>query len=166
MECHEHNAVNAAGQCSDCRRGLCSECLQSWNPPLCGNCASVRIEADKQRFRKDLILAGVLLALGILSAGVPAAVLAGGEESLWYRFLVAYGIAMVPFGWRALSRLRPSPMIILLPFIGWVLYFVLKTTISAAAGIFIGPFYMYRAVRGFRTAAAISSMVKPQHTAA
>ncbi len=56
-----------------------------------------------------------------------------------------FGAALVA-GWKALNRITPS-VFLLLPIIGWVIYFAIKISLSFVLGIFILPIRLFLMVR-------------------
>jgi len=48
----------------------------------------------------------------------------------------AFFIACVPYGWKILNMITPN-VFLWMPFIGWVIYFVVKVTLAAVIGIFV-----------------------------
>ena len=45
-------------------------------------------------------------------------------------------VMCVPYGWGALNKVTPN-LFIWMPFIGWVIYFILKLTLAAVVGVFV-----------------------------
>lgn len=52
------------------------------------------------------------------------------------------------FGWKALSVITPN-IFLIMPIIGWVIYFVIKGLLSIIVGIFVGPYYMSKNISTF-----------------
>jgi len=51
------------------------------------------------------------------------------------------------FGWKALTRIQPA-MFLSMSWMGWLLYFFIKTLLSAAIGLFVAPFIIGKKVGG------------------
>lgn len=45
-------------------------------------------------------------------------------------------VMCVPYGWGALNKVTPN-LFIWMPFIGWVIYFILKLTLATVVGVFV-----------------------------
>lgn len=95
--------------------------------------------------REELIALGkeVAISVGLYILGIA---LGGNLEE-------AFLIACIPYGWRVLNMITPS-MFIWMPFIGWVIYFIMKAVISALIGIFVLVYRLikgiYRVIRAYR----------------
>ena len=58
-----------------------------------------------------------------------------------------WGIGM-QYGWRALNSITPS-MFIVLPIVGWFIYFVVKAVISGIIGFFITPIKIFQDIKRY-----------------
>lgn len=47
------------------------------------------------------------------------------------------------FGWKSLNKIQPS-MFIWMPFIGWIIYFLIKFLLSTIVGLFVTPVVTFR----------------------
>ena len=45
----------------------------------------------------------------------------------------AFFLACVPYGWSCLNRITPN-VFLWMPFVGWLMYFILKVALAAAVG--------------------------------
>lgn len=61
----------------------------------------------------------------------------GGEEK--FTFLIVVYLIFSIFGWKALNKITPRVFLIL-PLIGWVIYFLVKFFLSMIIGTFVTPF--------------------------
>ena len=57
---------------------------------------------------------------------------------------VAYMVIALPFGWRALNRITPDVFLIM-PIIGWLIFFLIKGFLSLLIGGFALPFVIVKA---------------------
>ena len=57
---------------------------------------------------------------------------------------VAYAVIALPFGWRALNRITPDVFLIM-PIIGWLIFFLIKGFLSLLIGGFALPFVIVKA---------------------
>jgi hypothetical protein len=62
-----------------------------------------------------------------------------GDESMALIF------CFVPYGWSALNKLTPG-VLLCLPFIGWVIFYILKFLLSALVGMFIMAYKWIRCI--------------------
>ena len=60
---------------------------------------------------------------------------------------VLYAIAAVSafFGWKFLNKLQPD-IFLIMPIIGWIIFFVIKGILAILVGIFVAPYVMAKAV--------------------
>lgn len=121
------------------------------------------IELEKKTIKRNAligsisaaVLIGMFLASGIEATGggmwmlTPAFVL----MMAWYFYL----IACVPFGWSALNRIRPDVFLIL-PVLGWIIYFFLKAFFSALIGIVAAPIAIVKYFRLRSEAASLETL--------
>ena len=56
-----------------------------------------------------------------------------------------YVIVFAFFGWKALNRIQPS-FFIVLPIIGWIVYFLLKFFLATLVGMFVTPFIISKKI--------------------
>ena len=45
-------------------------------------------------------------------------------------------IACIPYGWRVLNMITPG-VFLFMPFVGWIIYFIVKAVIAAVVGVFV-----------------------------
>ncbi len=43
------------------------------------------------------------------------------------------------FGWKALNKIQPN-IFLIMPIVGWIIYFIVKGTLSVLIGMFVAPF--------------------------
>ena len=61
----------------------------------------------------------------------------------------ALGLAGVPWGWSALNRITPN-IFLIMPIIGWVIYFIIKFALSMCIGIFVLPYQIFKIIKGIK----------------
>lgn len=127
MKCYRHPDRDAVGTCEDCGRGLCQECISYYSMPICTECNLKRFHLEKQGIYKEFLLTAVFAILGIVLA------FSGNPQGIIDVITVIWATAGVYPGWRMLTRITPNVFLVL-PIIGWVLYFIIKLFIA----IFIG----------------------------
>jgi len=137
MRCHAHSHRDVVATCQSCGRGLCEECAQAYNIPLCISCAQAAITTERSALRRFFVISVALFALGLL-LGLPYSL---GSGLLW-----GYFLAGIPWGWRALTRITPS-VFLFMPIGGWAAYFAIKLALSSWIGGFALPYYTYTSVR-------------------
>ena len=59
-----------------------------------------------------------------------------------------YGGISIQYGWRALNSITPS-MFLVLPIVGWFIYFVVKAVISGLIGFFITPVKIFQDIKRY-----------------
>ena len=68
MKCYTHPTLDAVGVCSQCGRGVCSECAKTTDPKLiCINCYAVPQLRDPSKLRSYTLLSATLGGLGALN---------------------------------------------------------------------------------------------------
>ena len=124
MKCYYHNDRDGVGQCNECGKVLCKECMDIYTPPLCTECAGTRNNTNKVNAIGQIILTIIAMAFGAYMYFV-----IGGSPLIIY--IIMWG--GVPFGWSALNKITPRVFLIL-PGIGWIIYFVVKLMIAMYIG--------------------------------
>lgn len=56
-----------------------------------------------------------------------------------------YGLVFGVFGWKALNKIQPN-IFLIMPIVGWVIFFVVKGALSVVVGIFVAPFVIAKKV--------------------
>lgn len=140
MNCHNHIVQPAVAQCMDCSRGLCSECVSAYSIPICATCNSKRINAERNRIVKELLLTFVL---GSTLAYFFYQWTNGGHSFPLLYNIISYIIPFYIFsgivpGWKTLTRITPA-VFLFLPIIGWVFYFIVKLLLSLCIGLVMLP---------------------------
>ena len=54
-------------------------------------------------------------------------------------------VAFAYFGWKALNKIQPD-IFLIMPVVGWIIYFVVKFVLSVLIGIFIAPFVISKKI--------------------
>lgn len=150
MKCYNHAERDAVAACAECGKGLCRECADRWAPPLCEVCAGNRIQmqrAQAQRLtRVSVILFFIFALLGIvmgtvscIAHGTPLRIPLGILQSL----VTAYIVAGIPCGWSVLTGITPN-IFLVLPLVGWLIYFGVKFCLSVFVGLVALPYRLYQ----------------------
>lgn len=58
---------------------------------------------------------------------------------------IAFSLALAVVGWRALDRITPE-IFLVLPAIGWLIYFIVKGVLSVIVGMFGAPYFLAKKV--------------------
>lgn len=158
MNCYNHTAQPAVAQCSDCGKGLCSQCASLYSMPICTSCNKKRIASEKSGIIKELLLT---FGLGVLLAVLFKQEILGGHSAslkvniIDYIFLIYIFSGIIP-GWKTLTRITPA-VFLFLPIIGWVLYFIVKLILSLVVGLIMLP------IRTVRNIARLTTLQKIKH---
>lgn len=80
-----------------------------------------------EELRSELMELGkqAAISIGLFVIGL----MLGGDISQ------AFMVACVPYGWRILNMITPS-FFVWMPWIGWVIYFIVKIALAAVVGVF------------------------------
>jgi hypothetical protein len=149
MKCYRHYERDAVSQCLDCGKALCPECTDKWFVPICDACNLKRANDDKKIIVKNVLL---MFAFFIVGYAMPArSGVVKMELGLWFMG--------IPWGWEFLSRITPK-IFLLLPVIGWVLYFIFKLAISMVVGPFAMIFKIYTIARKYINVRNIKAKVE------
>lgn len=151
MNCFNHTDQPAVAQCQTCGKFLCKECATKYQPAiLCDGCASEvyqaqqreeeRKEVSEQRLSKISIIFFVLNFLVYSTSLLPAI----GVLALIPTLISSIMWAGLPYGWVKLSELKEKlHFILVLPIMGWIIYFWLRATIALC----IGWYYMFKKIK-------------------
>lgn len=150
MKCSNHYERDVVSQCIECGKGLCPECTNKYNVPLCDHCALVRINANKNLLVKNSIIMIALFILGFFT---------NESTSFIEKIIFAYFCAGIPWGWSILTNITPS-IFLFLPWIGWLIYFIVKLTISMIIGMFVTPFKIYKIIKGLSESKDLENYAK------
>lgn len=136
MKCHAHTNRDAVATCS-CGKGLCTECLNKFQSPICQQCAEINNQQVAAFRRKQLIITAVVAAISLM-LGIS---IYGGDIAT--SLLFTWGMLGIYWGWALVK-----PMLFTAIF-GTVVWrgtgFVLGGMLLALAiglGMFIGPFLL------------------------
>lgn len=157
MNCFNHTDQPAVAQCQNCGKFLCKECATKYSPSIfCDECASA-IRQEQQAYEEEkevseqklfklavtfFVLNFVVYFIQYLFSGrlnIATLLLLLISSFLW---------AGVPYGWVKVSQLRNSlNFILVLPIVGWVIYFGIRVSISYC----IGWFFLIKKLANRRT---------------
>lgn len=152
MNCYNHPQQTAVSQCSDCGKGLCHECATLYSEPICNICNKSRISSERIRIIKEFLITFIF--------GVVVAYLVGEKlffqghsfslktTVLYYVFYI-YAFAGIVSGWKTLTSITPG-IFMVLPILGWVLYFAVKLFLSFWIGLVMLPIRTIRNILRLR----------------
>lgn len=142
MKCAGHNDLDAVGTCNSCGRGLCTECVSVFTPPLCGHCALAHNRGVAKTFWVQLILMAVMfvVALVVLMDKLPLLSVLG------YAVMAAF---FVP-GWNFLGRYLSPGGGYLFPMARWI-NLIVHAAVAALIGVVVGPIYLFKAWKELKT---------------
>jgi len=168
VRCFYHNDVDAVGTCSRCGKATCRRCVEDVGGALlCANCrelgrgeaaeeASQEAEPLRRAIRRSYIIAGITFVLCLLPV-LDALSKGDGRALLLLIFgapFVVYMIWSWYWGYRALNRFRERVrFLLIMPLIGWLIYFELKLCIAGMYGICGGGIHEYLKTRRLLAAA-------------
>ncbi|MCF8260042.1 MAG: DUF2180 family protein [Melioribacteraceae bacterium] len=153
MKCANHPESDAVGTCVDCGKGLCSECLNQYEFPICDSCNSVRADGEKKELTKNIALTVLFFAIGFYFANSSA-----GSFQLVGGIVIGYLFAGIPWGWSFLNKITPS-IFLFLPLIGWVIYFFIKGILSFFIGFIALPIKLFQIYRDSQRLKGVSQSV-------
>lgn len=140
MNCYYHSDAQSVANCTDCGKPLCKKCASNFEQPLCKSCVSKRNSNLKSIALKNLAALIGALVIGILLTVWMVA--ENGTENfigqLLADIIIGLAIAGVPSGWKALDKITPN-IFLILPIVGWLIYFFVKGVLSMIVGVFILP---------------------------
>lgn len=141
MNCYSHPSQAAVAQCSDCSKGLCSQCATTYSVAICNVCNKSRISNERSRIIKELLFTAIF---GIGLAYLNGRYLFFKDASFSLKTIVGYYIifiylfAGIVAGWKTLTSITPRVFLVL-PIIGWLLYFAVKLFLSFWVGLIMLP---------------------------
>lgn len=160
MNCYNHPNIVAVAQCCSCGKFLCKWCIQKDEPVLCKTCSTKYAANDKRKASMELLVTfgvGFLIYL-LFYSGITfdyQKYISSGLFSQRYTsaiFLyISFGIVA---GWKSLNKITPKVFMIL-PFIGWLIYFVVKIYASILVGIVMLPIRTIMNIRILLTKSAV-----------
>lgn len=151
MKCYKHNEREIVVQCHGCGKGLCHECSTRFNVILCQDCLLASNESYKKTLIRNFVLMAILFYFGftwILPDG-----------GFWGALFFGYLMASVPWGWMLLNRITPD-IFLILPLIGWVIYFFMKVFLSGMIGFFMAPYKIYKTLQEYKDIKTVKQQVQ------
>lgn len=127
--CIPHMKRPSVRNCRTCGGPICQECATNYDGQ-CIECEKKNIAAYRKNFQDPItyLIAAVIIVVFVLVAGVIGLGLPPVDQIpgiLLGSILLIIGFATFPYGWRGLSMIT-SKFFLILPIIGWVIYFVVK----------------------------------------
>jgi hypothetical protein len=140
VNCFYHPDQTAVAVCSQCGKGLCQACASKWEPLVCEDCG-VANAAALQKKRVQAIIAGLVIFYFV------GRFYAVGTGSAVVGVISGYLASGIPSGWVAMRKYQPRG-ILLMPIIGWIMYFITKVCIAYFVGIVAWPVNIYKTIKG------------------
>lgn len=153
MNCYNHPSETAVAQCIDCGKGLCSCCAATYSIMICNSCNRQRIQNEKSRIIKELIFTfifGISLAYLFGQAIFFKGESFSAKTVIIYYIIYIYIFAGVVSGWKTLTSITPR-IFLILPIIGWLLYFIVKLFLSFWIGLVMLPIRVFRNIYRLKT---------------
>lgn len=152
MKCFHHPDVDAVGTCPDCNRALCRECAGRYSVPICDQCNEARLKRDKVLVYRNISIMAALFLIPFFLTPLHAGNIPG-------LIVLGFVFAGLPWGWSALNRITPN-IFLIMPIIGWVIYFIVKLWLSLLIGVFVMPFKIYSIVKEFQKFRSVTELKK------
>lgn len=147
MKCYKHISEDIVVQCHGCGRGLCHGCSGRFNLVFCEGCLLKNNNEYRKQTLKGLLLSG---AIFLVAAYFLHGQIKDYQPSTLLTILItSYIFASVPWGWSFLSRITPQ-VFLMMPIIGWAVFFVVKLYLSLFVGMFIAPYKIFRAIKDLK----------------
>ena len=169
MNCFNHTQEPAVAQCSDCGKGLCSECAERYQPILCTPCFQKRKRSEIWRSIFNLLFLIALFVIGFkwnflatkVKRGFVVGVITGGFK--WnflatkgvedMRWMSGYVLMAIWSGYLFVEKYIPYKMMA-----GtngqWIVYYIVKLLLFVVIGVFTAPFTclwaVFRVIKAFR----------------
>lgn len=152
MNCYNHSTESAVAQCPDCGKGLCVQCTSNYSIPICSSCSKKRINTEKGVIIKELVLT---FGFGILLSYFFCQWTNEGHSYPLIHNVITAIVAFVSFagiisGWKTLTSIT-SNYFLFLPIFGWILYFIVKLSISMSIGFIMFPIRTFKNVSRLMT---------------
>lgn len=147
MKCAYHYDQDAVAQCVDCGVFLCPECAERYTPIVCVSCAAARVKAVKAAAVRTIV---VSIIMGLVGGFLGYA----GTHNLIMMLAFFLLFAGLPWGWGFLNRITPT-VFLFIPLLGWLIYGIIKFTLSLVVGIFAMPFKIGGAIKDIKSANAV-----------
>lgn len=129
MKCVTHIHREAECYCYFCNQPICGECRDYLG--ACIYCAENTTRDVNRGYLKTIILSICTSLIGIYF--VLGALVLGEVEGILVALMIMVCCAGVPFGWATLTKITPN-IFLILPLVGWVIYFYIKFIISFLIG--------------------------------
>lgn len=130
MKCITHVNREAECYCPVCKQPICWECRDYLGG--CINCAEKTCKDTKMEILKTCMLS-IVIPIVLVILFRTEGMLDKGDAILPKMIIIIILSAFVPFGWSALNRITPN-IFLILPIVGWVIFFITKFFLSMAIG--------------------------------
>lgn len=140
MNCFYHPDRPAVTTCTDCGKGLCSECASHSTPILCPECFDKRKEGNIRKDIRSLVIYVLLFIAGYsLAPDDP------GKSPEYNPFMIGYALVSIVTGWQFLTRYQPL-FLQYASIVIWFFYFLVKILLSVWVGAILSPFIIIRKI--------------------
>jgi len=154
MKCYNHEEKDACSTCSDCSRGLCKDCTEEFELPICTKCNNGRFSNDKVNLNKTIVISLIWAIFWLLYWLNQSNRISEFSSILWDEpsmslsiiILWTYVWAWFPWGWNFISgrsRIEVSGWFLIL------LYYFVKFIFATFCWIFILPFILYKQISSY-----------------
>ena len=136
MQCAQHIDRGAVGTCNTCGRGLCSECMSTFDPPACTQCTLKHNSSVAAHLNRQLAVMAALFVIALIflldrTSFGPA--IAGA--------LIA---AFFPAGWNFLGRYFSPGGGYRYPLARWM-NLAVQAGLALMLGVVLGPIQLFQA---------------------
>lgn len=128
MNCYNHPEKAAVATCSQCGKGLCADCANTYSITICTSC-------NLKTYNSRITYQALSLLLYVLAFYLGYTYLSGDFKPLHSGYLAMSLVA----GWRFLNKVSFLQLTVAsLPM--WIILWVLKLLLSVVTGFFLSSF--------------------------
>lgn len=84
---------------------------------------------------------GMIIILYAIIWGIMVALTATNSTTIGLIYFALFAF----FGWKSLSKITPD-IFLIMPLVGWVIYFVIKLILSVIIGMFVAPYQIAKKI--------------------
>ncbi len=93
-----------------------------------------------------LVIVSYVVCFGLMAIIGGCASTTTDTSTLWGIISLIIVAVWTVFGWKSLSVIQPN-IFLIMPLIGWVIYFIIKGFLSVIVGIFVAPYYIAKSIK-------------------
>lgn len=146
MNCYFHTDISSVATCQDCTKGLCKNCTDKFGISICPACNSKRASSEKKEIIIEFIWMIIAGIFGLIFISQRSIAPEFEKYVLIEKIYGAYIFVGLFIGWRTLNKLT-SEYFLVLPIIGWFIYFFFKFFASMFIGMFLVPFRLIKNIK-------------------